>query len=95
MLWEERTSREVHKRGYVSPPVITRMLSKWADDGGLELAWDIYLDGRPKREIAQWRTLFRMYDESWKDQEDAQRYAGRVHSLWFKKMHKVLNRHCG
>jgi hypothetical protein len=93
MLWEERTYREVPKRGYAPAPVTTRMLWKWAEDGRLELAWDTYLDGLPKRQIASWRALFKKYQESWKSRTDAQRYAGRVHSLWFQKMHRVLTRH--
>ena len=93
MLWEDRPSREMPDRGYAPPPVTTRMLWRWAEDGRLELAWDIYLDGLTKRNIAMWRTLFKKYQESWRVRTDAPRYAGRVHSLWFQKMHRVLIQH--
>ena len=92
MLWEEQSTREVHRRGYASPPVITRMLSQWLRDGNLEAAWRTYLKGLSKRDITRWRKIFNTYTESWKDREQAQRYAGRVHSLWFRQMHDILRR---
>jgi hypothetical protein len=74
MLWEDRASRGMPGRGYAPPPVTTRMLWRWAEDGRLERAWDIYLDGLNKRDIAAWRALFKKYQESWKDRTEAKRY---------------------
>jgi hypothetical protein len=91
-LWDECSFQEVKRQGYTTVSVMTRMLWKWADSGKLERAWRAYLKRLPKREISLWRAIFKTYADSWKDEKRSKLFASRVHSLWFKKMHRVLNR---
>ncbi len=90
-LWEDRTSRELPKENYAPASTVARTLWEWAEDGRLEEAWRLYLLTLPKARVTQWHRIFDTYAGSWRDRESAPRYAGKVHNLYFKQMHQVLN----
>ena len=78
---------------YCSSATISRTAWEWAENGTLRRLWQEYLDGLTSNEVRQWLRVFEYYRESWRQRGLANRWAGRVHTKWFKLMDQVLQAH--
>ena len=94
VLCHKRSTRsQSSSRRYYSSATISRTAWQWAEDGTLQRLWRAYLDGLPSDDVRRWLKIFEYYRESWKNRSLANRWAGRVHTKWFKLMDQVLQAH--
>lgn len=91
VLWEFKLIRGSHGTGYSHSSKLSEAIQHWWDEPDkLEEAWRAYLKLQSDEMIEEWGEIFDLYANSWQHRDEAQRYASRVHSLWFHTMLNVL-----
>lgn len=90
LLWFGLATREIPKgKDWAAAATLTRTQWQWALDGQLEPVWTKYLARLDEADVQAWLALLQHQVDSYKDRELSQKYAARVHSLWFRQIYEV------